>query len=60
MTTKNSNNNGKRAFKSSERASKVGAANLKVQTLSGKPDFGNLVRQPASTKNNVTKKQLEG
>ena len=27
--------------------------------MSGKPDFGNLVRQPASTKNNV-KKQLEG
>ena len=45
----------KRSFKSSERASKIGNANLKVQTLSGKPDFGNLVRQPASTKNNVKK-----
>ena len=59
-TTKNINASGKRSFKSSERASKVGTTNLKVQTLSGKPDFGSLVRQPASTKNNVTKKQLEG
>jgi len=60
-STKHTNSVKRSSFKSSERASKVGAANLKVQTLNTKPDFANLVnRGPASTKNNVTKKQLEG
>ena len=49
----------KRGIKSSERA-KAGT-NLKVSTLgiTDKPDFANIGRQPASTKNNV-KKQLDG
>ncbi len=51
---------GKRSVKSSERNSKIGSTNLKVSTsgVSGKPDFTNMIRQPASTKNNV--KKLDG
>ena len=60
-STKYTNSVKRSSLKSSERGSKIGAANLKVQTLSTKPDFANLInRGPASTKNNVTKKQLEG
>lgn len=59
-STKNTNSYKRSSFKSSERGSKIGAVNLKVQTLNTKPDFANLInRGPASTKNNVTKKQLE-
>ena len=52
----------RQSFKSNERVSKAGPpSGLKVVTLQSavKPDFSNMVRQPASTKNNV-KKQLDG
>ena len=49
----------KRPLKSSERT-KTGVPSLKV-SVAGKPDFTNLMRQPASTKNNIKKQQqLEG
>ena len=54
--------NKRQSFKSNERVGKGGApSGLKVVTLQSavKPDFSNMVRQPASTKNNV-KKQLDG